>query len=359
MGPYHPALPQPLGLTFKLRGERIVGVERPITGYCRRDIESLVIGQSQDDALRIVERACAWSGHSYRTALAQALEAATGATPSARAALARSVFAEVERILARLWLLEQVARAGNVQAAVRDALEARERFYDALTRTTGERHYWGVSEVGGVRTLDAPDLKPLAAAVDEFGATVESWELAAAPRGVLGKLGADVGRLTQEQAHDRRISSVAARAAGVTDDLRRDAPYGGYALATVDWPDATEGARKGDVAARCAVAAHDLAASVVAAGALLRALDDASDASGATKRAAASAKAGSAKLEAPHGIVDVFAGVAADGTVASFRLNTPGPESLAVLPMVLEGQPVGASALIIASLDICVECLDH
>jgi Ni,Fe-hydrogenase III large subunit len=358
MGPYHPALPQPLGLTFKLRGERIVGVEPPVSGYCRRGIESLVVGQAADQALRIVERACGWSGHSYRTALAQALEGAAGKAPSPRAQIVRAVFAETERILARLWLLAQVARAGNVHSALRDALEARERLYDALTETTGERHFWAVAELGGVRELDEPDLGPLTSALDQLDATLESWKIATSPRGVLGRLGADLGSLTEQQAREQHVSSVAARAAGVASDLRRDAPSGGYAIANLDWPDAEAGERKGDVAARCAVAAEDLATSVHVAGALLRALPDANTAPDA-KSARAAAKSGSVRLEAPHGVVEVSASTAADGRIASFHLDAPGRDSLAVLPIVLEGQPVTASVLILASLDLCVECLDQ
>jgi Ni,Fe-hydrogenase III large subunit len=360
MGPYHPALPQPLRLTFKLRGERIVGVETPVAGFCRRGVESLAIGQDDDHALKIVERACGWSGHSYRTALAQALEAAAGTPPSPRVQIVRTVFAEVERILARLWLLAQVARAGSLQPLLRDALEARERFYDALTETTGERHYWGVAVVGGVRTLDAPDLQPLSSALEQFGATVDTWKIVTGPRGALGRLGADLGHISEQQVREQRVSSVVARAAGVADDLRRDTPYGGYALASVDWPDDSGVERKGDVAARCAVAADDLATSVRVAGALLRALPDASDSPGAgTRAAAAPAKSGRARVEAPHGAVEVTVSATDSGRIADFRLDTPGAGTLSLLPAVLEGQPVSASALIIASLDMCIECLDR
>lgn len=359
MGPYHPALPQPFALTFKLRGERIVAVERPVSGYCRRDIESLIIGRDADDALNVIERACSWSGHTYRMALALALEAASGATVSPRAQLIRAIFAEGERIMARLWLLAQVARAANLQPILRDALEAREGFYDALVETTGERHYWGIAEVGGVRELDTPDLSPLAAALDQFGATVESWRLAAGRRGPLGRSGAQLGQITLQQAREQRLSSVAARATGMRDDLRRDAPYGGYALAALDWPDEETTERNGDVAARCAVAAEDLATSVRVAGALLRALRSASDPPNVGTLSAIGINGGHAKVEAPHGVVEVNASVATDGRVNAIRLDTPATDTFALLPTVLDGQSVSASAVILASLDLCVECLDQ
>lgn len=360
MGPYHPALPQPLALTFKLRGERIVGVETPVSGYCTRDIETLATGQDADRALEIVERLCGWSGHSYRLALAEALEAAAGQPPSPRSQIERAVFAEVERIMARLWLLAQVARAANVQPLLRDALEARERLYDALTETTGERHYWAIPEIGGNRPLDDPDLKPLAAALDQFGATTATWQVAASSRGALGRAGADLGQLTAQQAREQRLPSVAARAVGMTNDLRRDAPSGGYAIAVLDWPETEAAERKGDVAARCAVAADDLATSVQVAQALLHALPDASDKPSARSRTtSAGANGAQARVEAPHGLVRVTVSTGPGGRLTDLRIETPGSGALAVLPAALEGQPVWASALIIASLDICVECLDH
>ena len=357
MGPYHPALPQPIRLTFKLRGDRIVAVEQPVTGYCRRNVESLVIGQDADQALRIVERVCSLSGHSYRTALAQALEAATGVAPSPRAELVRAFFAEVERILARLWLLAQVARNSNDRVALRDALEARERLYTALVAATGERHYWGISEVGGVRALDDADLQTLASALGQLRSTFETWKLATSPRGTLGRLGIDVGRLAVEQAREQRVSSVAAHAAGVMADLRRDAPYGGYALAQIEWPETETAARRGDMAERCAVAVEDITLSVRLADALRDALLDATDKAGS--RGASSTHSGSAKLEAPHGVVEAFVGTAADGSVAGFRLNTPDSDTAAILSSLLEGSPIETAGAIIASLDLCVECLDH
>src|SRR5579864_2657560 len=78
MGPYHPALPQPIALTFGLRGEKIVAVEPPETGYCRRDIAALVAGKDPAAALEIVERSCGFAGHSHRLATCMAVESALG-----------------------------------------------------------------------------------------------------------------------------------------------------------------------------------------------------------------------------------------------------------------------------------------
>src|SRR5579863_3800940 len=125
LGPYHPALPLPMALTLRLSGETVVGVA-PVdaagalapgaTGYCRRGVAELCVGRAPDDALAIVERSCSLAGPAHRQALCLALEAVAGVEAPESDRIARSLFAELARILARLWTLGQVARAAAESA---------------------------------------------------------------------------------------------------------------------------------------------------------------------------------------------------------------------------------------------------
>lgn len=362
MGPYHPALPQPIALTFKLRGEKIVAIELPQTGYCRRGVEAHAAAKPASQALEIVERSCSFSGHSHRLATCMAIESATGAAPSLRARLVRALFAEVERMLARLWTLGMSARAANLQGPLREALEQRELLFDATAEVTGERVFWAIPEPGGVRQLqEHPGLEPLRAVVEQLGPGIEAWRAATSPRGSLGRAGAGVARISRERAEELGLTGVAARGCGVARDLRRDAPYAGYADVAFEWA-ATDDTvpNTGDAAARLAAAAADLATSRDLALDLLAGLPRADDTSLVDGRAKSGGqRKGQGTVEGPHGPVEALITLAPDGTVDRFSLRLPGPAALvAALPEILDGQLVGLAPLALASLDLCLECAD-
>jgi Ni,Fe-hydrogenase III large subunit len=362
MGPYHPALPQPLGLTFRLRGEMIAGVEPPTTGYCRRGVEALVAGKEVERALPIVERSCSFAGHSHRLAFCRAVESVTGAAPSARARLVCGLYAELERTLARLWLLGMTARAAGLQREFRRALEQRELLFDALEAATGERVYWAVPVPGGVRALaDEEASDALGAALARLAPDVAGWQAAAAPRGRLGHAGAAVGRITRERAEALGLAGLAGRAAGVDRDLRRDKPYGAYADVAVEWDDemSLAAAARGDAAARVSHAAADLATSLRLARAFLDALAGADDTALAPQAAARAADgAGHGTIEGPHGPVTATVTLGPGDVVERLRIETPAAATLKAVPEALEGLAVTLAPLGLVSLDLCVECVD-
>lgn len=355
---------QPFALTVKLRGEAVVGVAQARAGYCARDIQTLVRGKSVESTLEIVERSCALAGHAHRTATCQAIENALDVAPSSRAQQVRAAFAEIERMLARLWALGQIARAAGVDAAWRDALDQRELLFAALYQTTGERVFWGIPVPGGVRDLDPPlDDAALTQALTRLELALATWRATAGAREPLGRAVAGVGTLSTARARDLALTGIAARAAGLDADLRRDAPYGAYTNLRDAWQEMSSAPTTGDGAARLEVAVDDLATSLDLArrflGGALEA--DASDISVdvATAAARRGGADGAATVEGPHGPVSVSLTLTPDGAVERLRLDAPGAGVLAALPELLQDQPVALAPVIIASLDLCVECLDQ
>src|SRR5260221_2028327 len=361
LGPYHPALFQPIALRFKLRGEIIDHVEPPTMGFCRRGISELVVGKPLADALDLVERSCSFSAHSYRLAACRAIEAATDVAPSKQARLLRSLFAEIERILARLWTLGLAARAVALSAAFHDALEQRETLLELMEELTGERIFWALPQPGGVRQLEDETFVTLSAALDQLTAASATWRLATSTRGPLGRVGKGIGRLTPEQVAARELTGLAAYAVGVTEDTRRVA-YEGYGDIDFEWSSEEDIAvpTGGDVAARLAAASGDLATSVRLARALLDAAREA-DASALLGGAAATAsgREGQATVEGPHGQLRAACTLADADHVEQLQVHAPGATALLdPFPHALRGQPAALAPLILASLDLCAECVD-
>jgi Ni,Fe-hydrogenase III large subunit len=345
-----------LGLALRLRGEAIAGIEPPTTGYCRRGIAGLVEGASLEDALAVIERSCALAGTTHRLALCQAVEAATGATVSSSARVTRVLFAELERLLARLWLLGMISRSAGQLAPFRDALDQREALFSTLEEITGQRVYWAIATPGGARA--DLDLAPLAKSLDELAPALEVWRAATGPNGPLGRAGQGVGVVSAERARALELTGIAGAGSGVSADLRRDAPYGGYTDLNFEWPEVVEDT--GDVAARARRAVEDLAVSLEFAHAAVAALESPSGGASAAKlRPPLANTEAQTRVEGPHGPVTLAVTLTPDLTVTHLRLTPPGATLLAALPELLEGRLVAQAPAVLASLDLCMECLDQ
>jgi Ni,Fe-hydrogenase III large subunit len=352
LGPYTSALVQPLPLTLILRGAQTEDVELGDPAPLSRGIVALANGKSVDDALALLEHSCANAGQAQRLALVLALEASTNTPTSKQARLTRVLFAEVERILARLWTLGLSARAAGYPVLWRTALDQREDLFAATQSVTGERVHWSVATVGGVR--ETFTLTSLADALTAFAPACEEWRRATIARGPLGTIGAGLGVISEEQA--QRLSGLAGRAAGNRQDVRECAPYDGYVDLAHAWPSSTY--KTGDVAARLLCAAEDLTTSVAVAQACLAELEK--DADAAPDQGSASAEAsgtGQATVEGPHGAVTIRATRDQQGVVERLECETPGAALYALLPDILHGHNATQAPLILASLDLCAECL--
>jgi Ni,Fe-hydrogenase III large subunit len=344
-----------LGLTLRLQGETVAGVEPTRAGYARRDVVEIAAGRPLNDALAIVERLCSLSHEAHRLALCQAVERATGAKPAPAADRIRLVFAECERILARLWTLARVSRAAGLPTPAGDALEQRETLFDALQAATGQRHYWAVAIPGGVRDPDV-DLALISAATGEIEEALPEWRKLVAPSGQLGIAGKGAGTIAAARAQELKLTGAAAAGSYEAADLRRTQSYGAYAGVSAT----LEGAafpRSGDTAARLVYIVEDLAASLT----LVRETVAAHGAASTDAKAPAAPRgaAASTAVEGPHGPIEVAATLGDDGTLAQLSVSSSGTEALlAALPEILEGCRLQQAAVILASLDLCVECLD-
>jgi len=352
LGPYTSALVQPLPLTLLLRGDSIEDVELSDPEPLSRGIVALAEGKPVDDALAILEHSCANAGQAHRLALALALEAATNTPTTKRSRLTRVLFVEIERILARLWTLGLSARAAGYPALWRAALDQREELFAAAQAVTGERVHWGVATVGGIP--EDYTLTDLADALTAFAPACEEWRRVTIARGPLGAIGAGLGVASEEQAQG--LSGLAGRAAGNQQDVRESAPYDGYVDLAHPWPSSTY--KTGDVAARLLCAAEDLTTSVAVAQACLAELEKDADAAPDQGSTSAEVSApGQATVEGPHGAVTIRVTRDQQGAVERLECETPGAALYALLPRILHGHNATQAPLILASLDLCAECL--
>jgi Ni,Fe-hydrogenase III large subunit len=341
---------------LRVRGETVVDAEPVQSGYCGRGISALAEGEPLDDVLPLIERSCSAAGGAHRLALCMAAEDACGVQPPRFARLVRALFVEIERVQARLWMLALLARAFGLSEQFGIALEQRESLFEGLKRATGSRMYPGIVVPGGVRT--DLDLEPLQESLDHLGQGIAAWRTAASRSGLLGRLGAGVGIITAEQVAELHLAGLSASGQSASADLRRTSPYGGYADLAVEWPALTEDA--GDVAARVRAAVEDVATSLTIAQACFAALAGMSpDEPIEISALEDDSTLAEATVEGTHGPVTVSCVLSSDMHIGKLEMLTPVLDLFDGLEELVAGRPLAQLPAFLASLDLCMECVDQ
>ncbi len=358
IGPFHPTLTEPLALHLALRGERVTGVDIRM-GYLYRGVEPLAGRQDLDTMLAMVEHSCDTCGAGYRMALSMALEQLAAVTPSSHAVGVRTIFAEVERALARLWLLQEVGRIGDFGSLLTHAVEAREILFEACTQATGHRLFWEIAVPGGIRPV--ADLAAIGEILEDLLVHLDEIDRMLTPRGVVGRATTQMGTITAAMAATMGLTGLALRASGADDDLRISDPYAAYAELT-DMFAKPALVLTGDVASRLRLAAHDIRVSLACVQALLDQPGEGPDAVAFPTNAPVGEI--SIAFEATRGRAAIFARVEHAGQLSTagwcdrLELHTPGEVNAGVIPIILNGAMLSDVPLILASLDVCVACTD-
>jgi ech hydrogenase subunit E len=281
------------------------------------------------------------------------------------------LFAEIERLLARLWTLALAARAAAAPLH-HLALQQRESLFTALEAATGERYYWGISVPGGVR--NDLTLEPLQVALERLLPEMTAWGAAVAAKGTLGRTGNGIGIISDEQARAIGLEGVARSGSPRASDLRATEPYAAYAdyqteLSSVDsgTDDASSGTvsgkTTGDVTSRLTAVAADLLVSHAIAqkaiGTLSEEGEDSNSKRPVTLAAPRDDVAASSVVEGPHGPVSLGYTYTRAGAITELVLETPAGRLVQALPHLLEGRLLPQVPLILASLDPCIECVDQ
>ena len=97
IGPYHPALEEPVHAKLYTEGEVIKDAE-VFVGYNHRGIEKLATERNAIQTLVLVERVCGICSHSHAFTYAMAVEGINGVEVPKRGEYIRVITAELERL---------------------------------------------------------------------------------------------------------------------------------------------------------------------------------------------------------------------------------------------------------------------
>ena len=270
IGPQHPATHGVLRIALTLDGERIVRAQ-PIIGYMHRGAEKLFEARDYRQILVLANRHDWLSAFSNELGVAMAVERMLGLEVPTRAVWARTLLAELNRVLNHLMFLGAYPLEMGAITPIFYAFTEREVLQAVMEEISGGRVHYMFNRIGGLKEdlpagwLDRVDdaIAAVRRRLPDFDRLIRGNEIfQARTRGV--------GVLAAETVLAYGASGPVARASGVDFDLRRDEPY--LAYAELDVPVVTRS--DGDCYARFEVLLDQVAASLGLAGTCAQRLRD-------------------------------------------------------------------------------------
>jgi NADH-quinone oxidoreductase subunit D len=228
IGPQHPSTHGVLRLRVTLDGERISAAE-PIVGYMHRGAEKLFEVRDYRQIVVLANRHDWLSAFSSELGVVMAVERMLGMEVPVRAIWARTLLAELNRVLNHLMFLGSYPLEIGAITPIFYSFREREQLQRVMEEISGGRMHYMFNRVGGLKEdLPAGWLGRVTEAVTAVRGGVGQIDRLITGNEIFRARTRGVGVLTREQIEQYGVSGPIARAAGVDFDLRRDEPYLAY-----------------------------------------------------------------------------------------------------------------------------------
>ena len=228
IGPQHPSTHGVLRLRLTLDGERISAAE-PIVGYMHRGAEKLFEVRDYRQIIVLANRHDWLSAFASELGVVLAVERMLGMEVPVRAVWARTLLAELNRVLNHLMFLGSYPLEVGAITPIFYAFREREQLQRVMEEISGGRMHYMFNRVGGLKEdLPAGWLDRVTAAVAAVRRGMGEIERLIHGNEIFRARTRGVGVLSRERIEQYGVSGPIARASGVDFDLRRDEPYLGY-----------------------------------------------------------------------------------------------------------------------------------
>jgi len=332
VGPVHAGIIEPGHFRFSASGETVVRLEERL-GYVHKGIEGLLIGAPLDRAAKLAGRASGDSTVAYATAFAQAVEAACDVRVPARAAYARAIMLEMERVANHLGDIGAICNDASFSLMQAHCAVLRERVLRATEKTFGHRLMMDCVVPGGiVRDLERSGVKCLKRLLVDirrrFPALIRLYEETTSlqDRTVM------TGILKPELAQRFGAGGYVGRASGRAFDARKAFPQAPYDLLNVE-PRTRE---RGDVDSRVWIRMREVEDSLALIARMLDLLPEGNIRAPLEFRDGE----GSALVEGFRGDIFAWVRMNGDGTLARAHLRDPSWFQWPLLEAAIEGNIV-------------------
>ena len=228
IGPYHPALEEPIHAKLYTEGELIKDAE-VFVGYNHRGIEKLATERNAIQTLVLVERVCGICSHSHALTYAMCVEQINGIECPKRGEYIRVITAELERLHSHFLWLGVACHVIGHDSMFMHIWDERELVMDLLEELTGNRVNYAMVTIGGARRDIDEELKAkLLKSLDKLKGPMDRIVEIALNDKTIALRTKGVGVLEKDVATRLGAIGPHARASGVNVDVRRDSPYCSY-----------------------------------------------------------------------------------------------------------------------------------
>lgn len=228
IGPQHPSTHGVLRLRLTLDGERISRAE-PIIGYMHRGAEKLFEVRDFRQIIVLANRHDWLSAFANELGVVLAVERMLGMEVPARAVWARTLLAELNRVLNHLMFLGSYPLEVGAITPIFYAFGEREQLQRVMEEISGGRMHYMFNRVGGLKEdLPAGWHGRARGAVGQVRGRMSRIADLIMGNEIFRGRTRGVGVLAREQILQYGVSGPIARASGVDFDLRRDEPYLAY-----------------------------------------------------------------------------------------------------------------------------------
>lgn len=354
IGPYHPALEEPVHAKLYTNGEEITEAEVFI-GYNHRGIEKLAQQKNFIQTITLVERVCGICSHSHALSYAMALENIANMNVPKRGQYIRVIMNELERLHSHfLWLGIALHLVGH-DSLFMHTWNEREVIMDMLEEISGNRVNYGMVTIGGSRRdIDDDKRRKILEMLDKVEQSMIRLRDILLTDKTVALRTKGVGVLTTEDSI--RIGAVGphARASNVAVDVRKDSPYCCYE----DFEFEKAVYDSCDVFSRVVVRVLENFESIKIIRQALEMLPTGPINLG-VKIPKIPAGEYMVRHEAPRGQVTYK--VVTDGGETNKRvsIHVPTFKTAPTIPTMLKGNSVADAGLIVASIDPCFSCMDR
>jgi NADH-quinone oxidoreductase subunit D len=254
IGPQHPALKEPGHFEFTVDGEIVTGASIRL-GYVHRGIEKGTENRSWIQNIYLLERICGICSHTHATAYVLGVEKLAKVTVPPRAQAIRTLYLELERVHSHLLWLGVAAHEGGFDTLFMYSWRDRETVMDILEALSGNRVNYSVNSLGGVKfDVNEKQMDQVRRGVDYLEERTKYYmKVVTTDETFLGRT-RKIGLMSLKQAIQLDATGPTARASGLDNDIRVDAPYASYP----DFPVKISVAPGGDLEARFVVRMNEL-----------------------------------------------------------------------------------------------------
>ncbi len=352
VGPWHPALDEPVVFKLEIAGNKIEHVELEL-GFNHRGVEKTLPGLLPHLILAPVAQLCGKCSFANTAVVAFALEKLAGLEITPRTAYLRLIAAELERTASHLTSIARTLRllGINLPAA---RLEVEAEGVRQLLAATGNRIYDTFSVLGGA--MRAPQFTPdFLSAVEKLRKNVYESTNQLLDNRQLERRTVGVGLIDPADTLTWGLTGPIARAAELALDTRRTDPYGAYH--EIEVRVVTQ--RRGDLFSRLAVRALESLESLNLVSNALRNVPESSQNAASIPPGYPADCEATALVETPRGQVLCYVASDSAGQLTRLKLRPPTLANLPTLALTLPGQEADDAAAIIASLDFCFSCAER